>query len=189
MSISSADNPPLVHSVSYGWQGNMTTLTGCLMSNVNDVDAEFTKLAAKGITIVFASGDSGAGYTPPHANCGSSVTPPPGSQKGKALTGTVARNMSASSMSYCCDIASEEHAKGWTFTAPKADTCKTQTLIKGVAWDGYGEPLPEKISSQDECCTQATMHRSSMWSYNAQAQKCTVFDEVKGRHEDPGSVS
>merc|ERR1719183_2510590 len=62
MTILAADSPPLVHSVSYGWQGNLTRI-GCKMSNVDDVDANFAKLAARGITIVFASGDSGSGYT------------------------------------------------------------------------------------------------------------------------------
>merc|ERR1719265_2136930 len=72
--ILAAENPPLVHSVSYGWQGNLTSLMGCKAQNVEDVDADFAKLAARGITIIFASGDSGAGYRPPSPNCNNPPT-------------------------------------------------------------------------------------------------------------------
>lgn len=61
--ILKGSNPPLVHSVSYGWQGDLSKI-GCKTEIVKDVDANFAKLAAKGITIVFASGDSGSGYSP-----------------------------------------------------------------------------------------------------------------------------
>merc|ERR1712110_614259 len=54
---------PLVHSVSYGWQGNISEL-GCKPADVADVDVNFAKLAAKGISIIIASGDSGSGYSP-----------------------------------------------------------------------------------------------------------------------------
>jgi len=58
----SSTAPPLVTSVSYGWQGVLSRL-GCTTAKVNDVDANFAKLAANGITIIFASGDSGSGLT------------------------------------------------------------------------------------------------------------------------------
>eukprot|EP01006_Ploeotia_vitrea_P043822 TRINITY_DN66782_c6_g1_i1.p1 TRINITY_DN66782_c6_g1~~TRINITY_DN66782_c6_g1_i1.p1 ORF type:complete len:632 (-),score=132.10 TRINITY_DN66782_c6_g1_i1:981-2729(-) len=56
------EQAPNVFSVSYGWQGNLTEV-GCEGNDVQVVDAEFKKLAAKGISIIFASGDSGSGYT------------------------------------------------------------------------------------------------------------------------------
>merc|ERR1712038_670944 len=110
--ILATENPPLVHSVSYGWQGNMTTLTGCKIANVDDVDIEFTKLAARGITIVFASGDSGAGYTPPEVQC----DPPPSAMKGVAFQGTVAKSEHVSGgMEECCQFANDiTTAKGWS---------------------------------------------------------------------------
>jgi subtilase family serine protease len=185
-SIMSADDPPLVHSVSYGWQGNMTTLSGCLMANVNDVDAEFAKLAARGITIVFASGDSGAGYSPPHAQCGSAGNPPPGTMKGKSLTG-VNRTRPASSLTSCCEIASEEPSKGWTYKTPKGDTCATQTILKGIMFDG--ESLPTIQDSQDACCAHALALQRSAWSHNSASKECNVFYEVNGRHLDPSSIS
>ncbi|CAK0887369.1 unnamed protein product [Prorocentrum cordatum] len=48
--ILASDSPPLVHSVSYGWQGNLSQV-GCKPANVQDVDVNLMKLAARGITI------------------------------------------------------------------------------------------------------------------------------------------
>lgn len=50
-----------VHSVSYGWQGNLTQI-GCKDDEVTAIDADFKKLASAGVSIIFASGDSGSGY-------------------------------------------------------------------------------------------------------------------------------
>merc|ERR1711972_94553 len=61
--ILASDDAPLVHSVSYGWQGNISEL-GCKPAAVADVDVNFAKLAAKGISLIIASGDSGSGYSP-----------------------------------------------------------------------------------------------------------------------------
>jgi tripeptidyl-peptidase-1 len=61
--ILSTDDAPLVHSVSYGWQGNISEL-GCKAADVADVNVNFAKLAAKGISLIIASGDSGSGYSP-----------------------------------------------------------------------------------------------------------------------------
>jgi len=61
--ILASDDPPLVHSVSYGWQGDLAQV-GCKAAHVNDVDVDLMKLAARGITIIFSSGDSGSGYSP-----------------------------------------------------------------------------------------------------------------------------
>jgi len=55
-----ADEPPLVHSISYGWQDNLTKV-GCTDADVKVIDANWAKLAARGISILIASGDSGSG--------------------------------------------------------------------------------------------------------------------------------
>lgn len=59
--IAAGDDAPLVHSVSYGYQAKLSEI-GCAQAKVDDVDANFAKLAAMGITVIFASGDSGSGY-------------------------------------------------------------------------------------------------------------------------------
>lgn len=53
---------PLVHSVSYGWQGPLSQL-GCKQSDISVVENNLAKIAAKGITILLASGDSGSGFS------------------------------------------------------------------------------------------------------------------------------
>lgn len=55
------DSAPQVHSISYGWQGNLTQV-GCNPPEVSYIDDNFAALAAKGISIIFASGDSGSGW-------------------------------------------------------------------------------------------------------------------------------
>lgn len=81
-SILSSDNAPLVHSVSYGIQGNLSALH-CEDAKIQLVDDNFAKLAAKGITVLFSSGDSGSGYADdPQAVC--KLAP----SKDIALTGT-----------------------------------------------------------------------------------------------------
>jgi len=59
--LMSTDATPLVNSISYGWQGPMTQIQ-CEEAKWKEVDTNFAKLAAKGISIIFASGDSGSGY-------------------------------------------------------------------------------------------------------------------------------
>jgi len=49
-------NPPFIHSVSYGSQGDYPT-----DSYRARLNTEFQKLGARGLSIIFASGDSGAG--------------------------------------------------------------------------------------------------------------------------------
>jgi subtilase family serine protease len=119
--LSDAD-VPLVHSVSYGWQGNLTQI-GCTDAEVQDVDADFQKLAAKGITIIFASGDSGSGWAPPRPTPCSQTSP---GTKGEVLVGKTLRTFSFSKTQpnaefTCCMIARQEgptmNYQGWTFTA------------------------------------------------------------------------
>eukprot|EP00756_Hemistasia_phaeocysticola_P032237 Hpha_TRINITY_DN16398_c2_g1::TRINITY_DN16398_c2_g1_i1::g.62843::m.62843/K01279/TPP1, CLN2; tripeptidyl-peptidase I len=60
-----AKDPPLVFSVSYGIQGNVSLdhSQGCDREVVLDIEQDFTKMATLGITVVFASGDDGAAGT------------------------------------------------------------------------------------------------------------------------------
>jgi tripeptidyl-peptidase-1 len=60
--IISTTGPPNVFSVSYGWQGSMSQI-GCSSSQISSIDADFKTITATGISIIFASGDSGSGYS------------------------------------------------------------------------------------------------------------------------------
>lgn len=57
------DSPVLVNSISYGFQGALAQL-GCKKADIAAVDANWAKLAAKGVSVMISSGDSGSGYTP-----------------------------------------------------------------------------------------------------------------------------
>eukprot|EP00656_Telonema_subtile_P001600 TRINITY_DN106_c0_g1_i1.p1 TRINITY_DN106_c0_g1~~TRINITY_DN106_c0_g1_i1.p1 ORF type:complete len:553 (+),score=137.57 TRINITY_DN106_c0_g1_i1:146-1804(+) len=59
--ILSTEGAPTVHSVSYGWQGDLAQLQ-CTDDKVKVVDDNLAKLAANGVSIIIASGDSGSGY-------------------------------------------------------------------------------------------------------------------------------
>ena len=98
-----------MHSVSYGIQANLTAegkQMGCSKDNLDAVDADFAKLAARGLSIIFASGDSGSGYAP--AFCEK------GLQKDTQLTGTVSKAKcegrpcpnETTSAADCCQISS-----------------------------------------------------------------------------------
>jgi len=52
---------PHVFSISYGWQGDLG-LINCRARNVETIDVNFMKIAARGISMIVSSGDSGSGY-------------------------------------------------------------------------------------------------------------------------------
>lgn len=56
-SLVTTDNIPLVHSISFAWQKNVSEL--CSEDVLGAIDANLAKLAAKGITVLAASGDNG----------------------------------------------------------------------------------------------------------------------------------
>lgn len=108
------ENPALVQSVSYGYQGNISDI-GCNGDyQVQDVDLNLAKMAARGITVIFSSGDSGAGYVP---NCNTDQI-----LDGVAVTnGTVLKRFDYSgwSVNLCC----EESSQGVAWTFDPADGC------------------------------------------------------------------
>jgi tripeptidyl-peptidase I len=59
----SAKSPPLVSSVSYGFQGNLQE-SGCTSAGILGVENDLAAAAARGLTIIFASGDAGNGASP-----------------------------------------------------------------------------------------------------------------------------
>jgi hypothetical protein len=156
------------------------------------VDADFAKLAAKGISIIFASGDSGSGWTPPHPDCSGS------GDKGEVLEGTVATVAPAREFMECCDMASEHEGKGYTYTdaspAPGGRYC-TKEREKGKVLEGTGQTF--SMSGSDECCSfaQQLSHIAKGWYFTPGAGhdrlgNCTVMEDVTGSSSGPaGSES
>ena len=58
-----AKAPPLVSSVSYGFQGNLGE-SGCTNAGILGVENDLAAAAARGLTVILASGDNGNGETP-----------------------------------------------------------------------------------------------------------------------------
>jgi subtilase family serine protease len=63
------DDAPRVQSVSYGFQhgdedAGSATDRSCTPGMIQSVDADLAKMAAKGVSVLFASGDAGSGYAP-----------------------------------------------------------------------------------------------------------------------------
>jgi subtilase family serine protease len=121
-----AADPPHVHSVSYGFQGNLPQI-GCKEANVKDVDANFAKLAAKGITIIFASGDAGSGYVPTGLNCDAAAL------ENTQLAGTIFYSFASPEQHNCCLItnAGGGHA-GYSWTKPKSKDHKNCVVYDTV---------------------------------------------------------
>lgn len=116
--IISATNPPLVHSVSYGWQGDLSQI-GCKDANVQDIDANFQKLAAMGITIIFASGDSGSGYT---ISCSDGLA-------NTGVTGTKLYTFQVPDASTCCQYNGFFGGKAWEWTS---NACTIYSTLTGT---------------------------------------------------------
>jgi tripeptidyl-peptidase-1 len=127
MLLAVGGDAPLVTSVSYGWQGPLIEL-GCADSNYAAVDADFAKLAASGITIIFASADSGSGYHPGYDMCAKKLV-------NTELQGPVVQVIPNATMSYCLDLCAS-HNVGWTYDGPADDsgtgTCTILTSIIGT---------------------------------------------------------
>mmetsp|Transcript_14196 Transcript_14196/g.18600 ORF Transcript_14196/g.18600 Transcript_14196/m.18600 type:complete len:421 (+) Transcript_14196:776-2038(+) len=137
---------PLVHSVSYGWQGDLHAIQ-CEMEKVYDVDDAFVKLAARGISIIFSSGDSGSGYSP----SGFCHQSDPG-EKGIALTGKIEKRFTTTSAWSCCERA-QDYAKAFTFlpsVRPGYGSCIIWRSVTGKkvqigAISGNNPPSPPKL--------------------------------------------
>ena len=137
------ENPPLVHSVSYGWQGDLS-MVHCEQEKVLVIDANFAKLAARGMTIIFSSGDSGSGYVPSN-DCPS----PTGKHKDQRFVGQVAGYAQLFTMAQCCMWA-ERKALAWSFHDQFGGNCTVFSTVTGTVpqsgtTSGGSPPPPPKL--------------------------------------------
>jgi tripeptidyl-peptidase-1 len=117
--VAAGSDAPLVNSVSYGSQGNLTEF-GCTPEQIQGVDADLIKLAAAGVTVIFASGDSGSGYQGT-TNCSAP-------QDDVEIEGTVASVQLSSRSIDCCFLAGQQ-GRGWTFDPPKGSALEGNCTI------------------------------------------------------------
>ena len=181
--ILATQDAPLVHSVSYGWQGNLTGI-GCKDANIQTVDDNFAKLAARGITIIVSSGDDGSGYAPAK-DCH-----PAAYQNDTAIKGTVARTVPYPDAGYCCDISEDSDFAGFTFTpsssakseAPEDACTPSKTALVGI------KKLTLTNIYESECCSDSTIFGVG-YNYAAKTQTCTIFSKVTGHTPANGTSS
>eukprot|EP00944_MAST-04C_sp_MAST-4C-sp1_P006994 g6994.t1 len=192
-----SDDVPLVTSVSYGWQGSLSQI-GCQEADVTAVDNDFAKLAAKGITIIFASGDSGSGYAPPTPQCSPST-----GKKGIAYSGEVLQEIHGVQSAFTCCFEAKNNP--WTFsegTKPSgnkycdASNFKNDTVLTGEV--SYN--IPNYISPA-QCCDFAKQFNSQLppnmriqgWSFapakTSGKMDCTMYRSITGTSSKKGATS
>ena len=88
---------PLVMSISYGWQGNLSRV-GCKPAELKTVDANWAKLAAAGVSVIISSGDSGS-------QCTSKQCAPAHQVHGKSVSGGEVLEQTDADSSECCEMA------------------------------------------------------------------------------------
>ena len=87
------------------------------------VEFNLAKLAARGFSILFSSGDSGSGYAEGDSGCKAP-------DHGIAVSGTVLKSFqNVPQMSMCCNEAHGEYAKGWSYT--QNGTCVLYATVDG----------------------------------------------------------
>ena len=113
-----APGGPLVNSISYGWQGDLGQV-GCDMDVVGVVDDNWAKLAAAGITVFISSGDSGSA-------CSADTCTPSKLKKGVEITAGEYLGAENAPVDQCCQIATEQGAKGFTWHPPPTPATPAQ---------------------------------------------------------------
>lgn len=179
-----------VHSISYGWQGNLTQVQ-CTDAKVKTIDDNFAKLALAGVSVIFASGDSGSGYAP-HSNCMS-----PGNAD-TAFEGTVEKTETVPEAQLCCEIAG---GSPYTFTPIKkppspGNTCQgTDIGTKGIAYTGVARQIFHVPQQDAEICCHLSGELGGLkftFSPDPQNPKeaiCTLFSSTNGTLHKKGSYA
>jgi hypothetical protein len=148
--LTSTISPPLVHSLSYGWQGNLSRVH-CDENNLQVIDNNFAKLAARGISVVVSSGDSGSGYSDLNPQCDMAEG---GGLRGVSFDGAVVRTVDAFGGGGCCREAGSA-AAGWTYTPP--NITNTTAVLAG----SYRDSLQALLLSSLEARTSQLVNKGA----------------------------
>ena len=190
------DDVPLVTSVSYGWQGSLSQI-GCHEADVTAVDNDFSKLAAKGITIIFASGDSGSGYAPPQTQCSQTT-----GKKGIAYSGEILQETKGVENAFQCCYDSK--GSPWTFTegtSPSGNKyCDAGNFKKDTAITGEILYSPIGYTSAAQCCDFAKRVNRELppnmriqgWSFaptDDGKMGCLTYKSITGTTSKKGATS
>lgn len=182
-------NGPNVHSISYGWQGNLTQVQ-CTDEKVKVIDDNYAKLAAAGVSIIFASGDSGSGYAP------ASKCMEAGHVTNTAFEGTVKQTITVPEAQFCCE---EARGEPFTFepikTPPQpGNTCQGHDIgTKDKAYTGTAHQVFHVPKQEPEICCRLSGELGLSFSFvpdeASNYGNCTLFSEVTGSKEHKGAYS
>jgi subtilase family serine protease len=182
------DNGPNVHSISYGWQGNLTQVH-CTDDKVHTIDENYAKLAAAGVSIIFASGDSGSGYAPTNL-CMSANSP-----NNLVWEGDVERQSIAPEAVLCCE---EAGSAKWSFEPIKqpptpGNTCQNGDIgKKDTAYTGVAHQIFHVPNSDDHICCELSGNLGGLHFTFVPGDKegtCTLFSSVNGSHHEKGALA
>ena len=130
-----ADEPPLVHSISYGESGPDSQ---CNAAKLSTIENDFMKLASRGITIIVSSGDSGSGYVPSDDKCGA-LNFEDGAYAGEVLRKVKVDATDGNGPGACCMEATDAPnpiSAGWSVKGTKKDAdCTIYKTVTGKTSD------------------------------------------------------
>merc|ERR1719201_1675431 len=162
---------------------------GCDKAAVDDVDKDLAKLASMGITVVFASGDSGSGYGPPLPKCDN----PKADTK---LEGEVLFSRHSYSARDCCSEAGTVSTVGYSYTPPPAAHCDPSSGTAGIEHTGTTAPHSLDGMPSWACCQQSQVYPGNWvgWSWvenpsTPGAGNCTLFATITGQVSRKGARS
>ena len=192
--VLATDDGPLVHSLSYCWQKEISELgSSCTQANVYDIDADFAKMAAKGTTVIIGSGDDGSGWVAPPSQC-ERCEP----VENTTLVGTVEnRTNQTYDAAGCCEFCSSRGDSQsavfapFAYTGPKAYCQQGQNdrALTGVIWQSFS-PVIHPYS----CCMMAKGYVRDGWpiqgwTFTPSTNSCTYYTSVNGTSNAIGSIS
>jgi len=132
------------------------------------------------------------------------------------IGGSGSHSVSGNSSDDCCSLAVASGRSMWTYDddaktctvfyevrgrrhdgastsgmgrIPGVDTCVSQTVLDGVAFDMTSGISSVKTNSSGDCCAKAQSEQRSLWSFNNRTNDCAVFYEMRGRHLDSDVTS
>ena len=167
--------PPLVSSVSYGYQGNLADL-GCRPAEVQVVDTGLAKLAFRGLTVVVASGDWGSGYQSPSCSLA-------GYRRGVAVVGDVL-DVQDSSLDACCSFGVAYNTSGWTWmkhVAPASHLSGAPPVAPPPATAAAGMPLSNHTYTfRRGALTDGNSLGNGSWTLDEAFARCTAHARCVG---------
>ncbi len=176
------DEPPFVFSVSYGFQNNLSHI-GCKQDEVDAIEHDFAKLATRGVSIIFASGDSGSGYT------GIKCVGP--FSNDIAFTGTKEKTLPAYSPAECCQQARDKPYTLDGYSGP-ITRCPALPVKQNTRLEGQVQ-TSLSVWGVEVCCGES-MKLSTVVGWTATKGEngklnCTLFSSVTGHSSATGSLS